>query len=246
MALVPILSTVLLAAAVLAGQPAQASTAKWFVKVEASEPLAMARGETLPAFSLVPQRAFELSEDARPAGGKFRIPRGTLFVEVGDTGSGKYCAMARHLGSAFHCLADRDHDGSIETYYYQQVFNEFYFGSTFGEDGATALQSPARLRELDPFTQIAPVALGLRFDGGKPGGKVRFKLCVEEPSGAANWRKGLYKACLAQELQVDPGTGIVKLFGIDARVSRLDDKRVSVSIPTDVRIVSVTLGGTRY
>lgn len=233
-----------MALAAMLGAPAEASTAKWFVRLEASAPLVLARGETAPAFSLVPQRVFHLEEDVATIGAKVIVPRGTLFVEVGDNGSVKYCAMARHLGSAFHCLADRDGDGSIEAYHYQQVFNEFYFGSTFGENGLARLIAPARLRELDPFTQIAPVAMGLRYAGGAPGGKVRFKLCIEEPSGAANWRKGLYKTCLNQEIVAAPDTGKLNLFGIEARVARHDDKRVSISIPTDVRIVPMTFRGT--
>ena len=240
-----LLASLSLAISVIFGHPAHASTANWFVRVEAREPLAIAKGEAKPALSLVPQRVFELSANATPVGSKFFVPRGTLFVEVGETGSRNYCAMARHLGSAFHCLADRDGDGTIETYYYQQVFNEFYFGSTSGQDGITALLEPVKLRELDPFTQISPVALGIRYEGGKPGGKVRFKLCIEEPSGAAQWSKGLYKTCLAQQFQVDPATGTLVLFGINVIVSPLDDKRAAVSFPADVRIVPVTLGGTR-
>lgn len=239
-----ILAFVTIACAVMLGQPAGASTAKWFVRLEANAPLVLAKGETAPAFSLVPQRVFELEDDVATVGAKVAVPRGTLFVEMGDNGSGRYCAMARHLGSAFHCLADRERDGTIETYFYQQVFNEFYFGSTFGESGVAALNVPARLRELDPFKQIAPVALGLRFVSGTPGGKVRFKLCVEESSGAANWRKELYKTCLAREFVAEPVSGKLNLLGIEARVAKHDDKRVSVSIPTDIRIVPITFSGT--
>ncbi len=241
-----ILAPATIAFAAMFGQAAEAATAKWFVRLEASAPLVLAKGETAPAYSLVPQRVFHLEQDVATLDAKLVVPRGTLFVEVGDNGSGKYCAMARHLGSAFHCLADRNQDGSIETYYYQQVFNEFYFGSTFGEDGVAPLTAPARLRELDPFTQIAPVAMGLRYVGGAPGKKVRFKLCVEEPSGAANWRKGLYKTCLNLEIVAEPATGKLTLFGIEARVVSHDSKRISVSIPAATRIVPMTFQGTVF
>lgn len=225
---------------------ARASTASWFVRVEARAPLEMAKGDTLPALSLVPQRVFLLEADATPVGWKVAVPQGTLFVPVDGDASGKFCGMARHLGSAFHCLADRDRDGSPETYYYQQVFNEFYFGSTYSDGPATPLPEPARLRELDPFVQIAPVALGLRYVSGKPGGKLRFRLCIEEPSGAAQWRKGLYKTCLLQEFPVDPATGRLPLLGLSAQVARVDDKRVAVSFPADLRVVPVTMGGTTF
>lgn len=240
-----LLGAALLATAILPGSTALASTADWFVRVQAKAPLELAKGVTAPALTLVPQRVFELSADTLPTGWKFPIQRGTLFVEVDGKGSGKYCGMARHLGSAFHCLADRNRDGTIESYYYQQVFNEFYFGSTFGEDGKTPLEAPAQLRELDPFVQIEPINLGLRFQSGSPGKKMEFKLCVEEPSGAANWRKGLYKTCLVQGFPVDPATGRLVLLGIPAQVTRVDDRRVSVAFPADLRIVPVTLSGTR-
>lgn len=228
----------------LLASKAQASTANWFVRADAKAPLELARGETVSALSLIPQRVFELTSDVIPAGSKFPVRGGSLFVPVDGEKSGKFCAMARHLGSAFHCLADRDGDGSIESYYYQQVFNKFYFGSTFGEDGRVTLQAPANLRELDPFTQIEPIALGLRFNGGKPGTQTRFKLCVEEPSGAANWRKGLYKTCLRKEFSADPATGKLDLLGLKAQVDRIDDKRVSITFAPDLRIVPVTFNGT--
>jgi hypothetical protein len=227
------------------GTSVQASTADWFVRVQADTPLAIAKGATVPALKLLPQRVFELAADATPVGSKYPVQRGTLLIEVDGKGSGKYCGMARHLGSAFHCLADRDLDGTVESYYYQQVFNEFYFGSTFGEDGKTPLQAPAQLRELDPFAQIEPVNLGLRFHAGSPGKKMEFKLCVEEPSGAAHWRKGLYKTCLDQSFPVDTQTGKLVLLGISAQVTRVDDRRVSITFPGDLRIVPVTLSGTR-
>lgn len=235
----------ILAAATTLGTSAQASTANWFVRVQASTPLVIAKGATVPALQLIPQRVFELAADVTPVGSKYPVQRRTLFVEVDGNGSGKYCGMARHLGSAFHCLADRDRDGTIESYYYQQVFNEFYFGSTFGEDGKAPLQAPAMLRELDPFAQIQAVNLGLRFDAGSPGKKMTFRLCVEEPSGAAHWRRGLYKSCLLQTFPVDPQTGKLALLGIASQVSRVDDRRVSITFPADLRIVPVTLSGTR-
>lgn len=234
-----------LAMAALPGSTANASTAAWFVRVDAREPVTLAKGETRPAFSLMPQRVFLLGGDVPLPGGRFAIPQGTLFLEIDAPGSGRVCAMARHLGSAFHCLADRDRDGTFETYFYQQVFNEFHFGSVFRDEAVKAIEAPAQLRELDPFVDIAPVVMGLRLDSGKPGGKLAFKLCVEEPSGAAQWRKGLYKTCLTRNFVPDPATGTMTIFGIEAQVARVDHRQVSVSFPSQVRVVPVTFDGTR-
>ncbi|MFM5917639.1 MAG: hypothetical protein ACKOOL_08915 [Novosphingobium sp.] len=236
----------------LVPSPALASTADWFIIALGAPDYApiIEKGQSADDFmAFVPRRVLVAPSDIPVIAGKYSIPAGTLFVPVDGDGSGKVCEMARHLGSAFTCLIDRDHDGAYESYFGQQVFSEFYFGSHFKEEHFTPLVEPRALRELDPLTQIAPIKAKLTFAGGSPKGKMRFRVCLGEPSGTSAWAKGLYKnMCIAKEYSADgalPGQEI-DVFGLHVKIEPAGEKSVKVSVDPAQRRTMATFAGRAF
>ena len=228
-----------------------ASTAHWYAidRDVAEERIELAKGISVPLLTLVPQRLYKLSARAVVLNSTAYIPEGTLMMPVGDGSDRKLCAVERHLGSAFRCLSDVDGNGSFDTFFAQQVFNEFYFGSAFSDEAVGSLYNEVNVAELDPFTEGPVSELRIMFIGGGGETALRFKTCTHPKSASSTWRlNGLYdEKCLKKEIKV-LGRGFPREFqfyGADIVVNGIVDGKLDVVVKHKANVTGAIFLGSK-
>jgi hypothetical protein len=195
----------LIAATLLIGAAPPTHKAQWVILGDpAGERTISFKETTAENFArIIPNILMRLDGDVALAGGKFRIPKGTLLVGV-DGGTRLACEMIRRSGNeSIGCLQDTDDDGAFDSGWKMRTGSEFLLNA-FIAPAATKLPAPVKATTLDPRKDSPEVHIELFFENRAEWVKLNdLKVCIQRRDLKTIWGGVMpLRVCLGQGIRI--------------------------------------------